>query len=119
MVQLIGSFVSAANELTAQHSSTWLVLAVAVAASFRNPPPSPAPPVLICYGVTRVCYMGLFYICYVQQHVVEILAVASPDTCSAATAAQHIYFAKTKHINTAMYITMPIPHLQGLWDDQL
>ncbi len=35
----------AANELTAQHSNTWLVLAAAVAARFRNPPPSPAPPV--------------------------------------------------------------------------
>ncbi len=33
----------AANELTAQHSNTWLVLAVAAAACFRNPSPSPAP----------------------------------------------------------------------------
>ncbi len=32
-----------ANELTAQHSNTWLVLAVAAAACFRNPSPSPAP----------------------------------------------------------------------------
>ncbi len=32
-----------------KHSNTWLVLDVAVAAHFRNPPPSPAPPVLICY----------------------------------------------------------------------
>ncbi len=37
--------VSVANELAAQHSNTWLVLAVAVAVCFRNPPPSPAPPV--------------------------------------------------------------------------
>ncbi len=37
--------VSVANELSAQHSNIWLVLAVAVEACFRNPPPSPAPPV--------------------------------------------------------------------------
>ncbi len=37
------SSVSVANELAAQHSHTWLVFAVA--AHFRNPPPSPAPPV--------------------------------------------------------------------------
>ncbi len=45
MVQLIVSVALAANELAARHSNTWLVLAVAVAAHFRNPPPSPAPPV--------------------------------------------------------------------------
>ncbi len=37
--------VSVANELAGQHSNTWLVIAVAVAAHFRNSPPSPAPPV--------------------------------------------------------------------------
>ncbi len=37
--------VSVANELAAQHSNIWLVFAVAVAVHFRNPPPSPAPPV--------------------------------------------------------------------------
>ncbi len=39
------SSVLVANELAAQHSYTWLVFAVAVAANFRNPPTSPAPPV--------------------------------------------------------------------------
>ncbi len=34
-----------ANELAAQHSNTWLVFALAVAAHFRNPPPSQASPV--------------------------------------------------------------------------
>ncbi len=38
-------FVSAANEPSAQYSNTRLVFAVAVAVRFRNPPPSPAPPV--------------------------------------------------------------------------
>ncbi len=79
-------FVSAANELAAQHSNAWLVLAVAVAAHFRNPPPSPAPPVYICYEVIHVCYTGVIsYVIRVaavfltcsQQHVVDVLAVAS------------------------------------------
>ncbi len=38
-------FISAANVLAAQNSNNWLVLALAVAVHFRNPPPSPAPPV--------------------------------------------------------------------------
>jgi len=43
MMQLIGFFLH--QQIVAQHSKTWLVLAVAVSAHFRNPPPSPAPPV--------------------------------------------------------------------------
>ncbi len=38
-------FVSAANELSAQYSNTWLVFAVVVAVHFRNPPLSSAPPI--------------------------------------------------------------------------
>ncbi len=51
------------DELAAQHSNTWLVLAVAVGA----PPSSPAPPVHICYRVIHVCYMRVIpYMLYVQ-----------------------------------------------------
>ncbi len=67
-----------------------------LAAHLRNPPPSPAPPVEICYEVNHVCYMGLF-ICVIcaaaafptcsQQHVVDVLAVASLGICSDAAAA--------------------------------
>ncbi len=41
-----------------------------------------------------------------QQHVVDVLAVASLGTCSDTAAA---YSAKTKYIIIVMYITMPIP----------
>ncbi len=54
MGQLIGSFASAANEIAAKYSNTWQVLAVAVAARFRNPPTSPAPPVIDLLGVIHV-----------------------------------------------------------------
>ncbi len=94
------------------------MLSVAVAVRFRNPPPSPAPPVYIGYGVIHVSYIwGLFHTVYVicaaavfltcsQQHVVDVLAVvASLCTCSAAAATQQIYSAKTKHTNIGMYIT--------------
>ncbi len=39
MEKLIVLFVAAANEIAAQHSNTWLVLAVAATVHFRNPPP--------------------------------------------------------------------------------
>ncbi len=43
-----------------------------------------------------------------QQHVVDVLAVASLGTYSAAAAAKQIYNAKTKYINIVMYNTMQI-----------
>ncbi len=52
---------------------------------------------------------AVFLICS-QQHVVDVLAVASLSTSSAAAAAWQIYSAKTKYVNIVMYIiTMPIP----------
>ncbi len=63
------------------------------------------------YGVIHMCYTvcaaAVFPTCS-QQHVVDILAVARLGTC-AATAAQQIYSAKTKHINMVIYITMLLP----------
>ncbi len=79
-------FVSAANELAAQHSNTWLVLAVAVAARFRNPPPpqlhlyrSATGYSCMLYGgyfIYLICAAAVFLSCS-QQHVVDVLAVAS------------------------------------------
>ncbi len=43
-----------------------------------------------------------------QQHVVDVLAAPSLGTCS-ASAAQHIYSAKSKYINIVIYISLPIP----------
>ncbi len=99
--------VSVANELAAQHSNTWVVLSVTVPVHFRNPPPSPAPPVYICCGLImyRVYSIwGLFI--YVMCAVTIFITAAC---CGCAAAAQLIYSTKTKHINIAMYITMPIP----------
>ncbi len=84
--------ISVANELTAQHSNIRLALTVAVC----NPPPSPAPPVYICYEMIHGCYGGYFmYVVFAaavfltcsQQHDVDVLAVASLGTCSATAAA--------------------------------
>ncbi len=54
-----------------------------------------------------ICAAAVFLTCS-QQRVVDVLAVASLDTCSAASSVQ-IYSAKTKHINIVMYITMVNP----------
>ncbi len=87
-------FVSAANELAAKHSNTWLVLAVYVAVRLRNPPTSPAPPVYICYEVIHVCCGGYFtyvicaaavFLTCSQQDVVDVLAVISLGTWSDTT----------------------------------
>ncbi len=50
-----------------------------------------------------ICPAAVFLTCP-QQHVVDVLAVAS----SAVAAVLQIYCAKTKHINNVMYIVMPI-----------
>ncbi len=55
-----------------------------------------------------ICAAAVFLTCS-QQNGVDVLAVASLRTCSAATAALQIYSAKTKHIKIVMYIIMPIP----------
>ncbi len=61
-----------------------------------------------------ICAAAVFLTCS-QQHVVDVLAVvASLCTCSAAAANQQIYYAKTKHINIVMYITMHYQTLREL-----
>ncbi len=60
------------------------------------------------YFIYVICAAAVFLTCS-QQHVVDILAVASLGTCSAAAAALQICSAKTKHISIVMYITMSIP----------
>ncbi len=73
---LLVLFVSAANEFAAQNSNTWLVLAVAVC--FRNPPPSPAPPVYpFVWWFIHVCYIWwLFRICYMCSSISYLLTAA-------------------------------------------
>ncbi len=60
-----------------------------------------------------VIFAAAVFLTCSQQHVVDVLAVASLGTCSATAAAaaavEQIYSAKTKYINIVMYITMPIP----------
>ncbi len=80
---------SAANELAAQHSHSWLVLAVAVTVLFRNPPPSPAPPV---YHLRDDCHAlyGSYFIysmLYVQQQYVCGCVGSSKSLYCSATAA--------------------------------
>lgn len=59
------------------------MFAVAVAARVRNPPPSPAQPVRICFGVIS---------CVLYVHVCGY--TGSLDICSAAAAAALHYHAK-------------------------
>ncbi len=77
------------SQLAAQHSNTRLVLAVA--ACFRNPPPSPAPPVRICNGVIScMLYVQQEYFLHAHSsRSVDVLAVASLST-------------KIKHINIVL-----------------
>ncbi len=49
-----------------------------------------------------ICAAAVFLTCS-QQCVVDVLAVASLGTCSAAAAAEQIYSAKTKYINTVTW----------------
>ncbi len=66
--------VSVANELTAQYSNTWLLFVVAVR---RNPPPSPAPPVLICYEV--IC--GVIHMRYMCSSSISFMLTAACCGC--------------------------------------
>ncbi len=50
------------------------------AAHFRNPPPSPAPPVQICYEGIHVCYMGLF-MCYMCSSSISYMLTAACCGC--------------------------------------
>ncbi len=112
-----------ANELSAQHSNIWLVLVVAVLQ--RASETLHLPQLHLYRSATRwfvyaiggyfmyVIFAAAVFLTCSQQHVVDVLAVASLGTCSATAAAaaavEQIYSAKTKYINIVMYITMPIP----------
>ncbi len=83
--------VSVANELSAQHSNIWLVFVVAVCSVLQKPSTFPSSTCIDLLRGDHVCYRGLFIsvICAAeiiltcsQQHVVEVLAVASLSTCS-------------------------------------
>ncbi len=114
--------VSVANELSARHSNIWLVFFVAV--SQHASETLHLPQLHLYRSVTRwfmyaiggyfmyVEFAAAVFITCSQQHVVDVLAVASLSTSSAtaAAAAWQIYSAKTKYVNIVMYlITMPIP----------
>ncbi len=85
--------VSVANELTAQYSNTWLSFAVAVWQHTSET--LHLPQIHLCRSDTRwfmYAIGGYSYVLYVQQqyfptcsqqHVVDVLAVASLGTCSA------------------------------------
>ncbi len=60
------------------------------------------------YFMYVICAAAVFLTCS-QQHVVDVLAVASLSSCSAAAAVKQIYSTKTKYINIVLYITMTIP----------
>jgi len=77
--------VSVVNDLAAQHSNTCLLFAVAVQCTFRNPPPPPAPPVQICYGVIHVCSYSSSMLCVFWQWKVlystaDIINSSRPNT---------------------------------------
>ncbi len=58
----------------------------------------------------HVIFAAAVFLTCSQQHVVDVLAVASLGTCSAtAAAAAADLFRQDKYINIVMYITMPIP----------
>ncbi len=105
--------VSIANELSAQHSNIWLVLAVAVRSMLQKPSIFPSFTYIdlvrsdscMLYLIYAIFAATVFLPCS-QQHAVAVLTVASLGTCSAA-AAQKIYFTKTKYINIVMYATIP------------
>ncbi len=61
-----GKKINKTSHGTTDHSNTQLVLAVEVAARFRNPPPYPAPPVSINYGVIS---LNAFYIVYQLEKI--------------------------------------------------
>ncbi len=59
--------VSAANELAAQHSNTWLALAVAVCSALQKPFTFPSS-TCIDSAIIHVCYMGVIScVLYVEQ----------------------------------------------------
>ncbi len=88
--------VSVANELAAHHSSTWLMFVVAVCSALQKPSTFPSSTCIdllqgdscMLYGGYSyvICAAAVFLTCS-QQHVVDVLAVASLGTCSAAEAA--------------------------------
>ncbi len=115
---LLVLFVSAANEFAAQNSNTWLVLAVAV--RFRNPPPSPAPPVYpFVWWFIHVCYIWwLFRICYMCSSISYLLTAAFCGCigrsktryllCHSSSSVADL-FHQTPKGKTFGYIIMPIP----------
>ncbi len=72
--------------LTAQHSNIWLVLAVGIFSVFQKSSPFPNSTSIdllrgdhVCYGgyfICVICAEAVFLTCS-QQHVVDVLAVAS------------------------------------------
>ncbi len=54
--------VSVAYELTAPHLNIWQCFVVALAAHFKSPPPSPAPPVYIYYWVIMYAIEVMLYV---------------------------------------------------------
>ncbi len=81
--------ISVANELSAQHSNIWLVLVVAV---LQHALETLHRPQLHLYrSATRwfmyVIFAAAVFLTCSQQHVVDVLAIASLSTCSAAAAA--------------------------------
>ncbi len=95
--------------LAAQHSNIWLVLAVAIFSVFQKSSPFPNSTCIdllrgdhVCYGgyfICVICAEAVFLTCS-QQHVVDVLAVASLSTCR--------YSAKTK-------LSWTEPETTGKW----
>lgn len=64
---------------------------------------------LLCWGlISYMLYVQQQYFLHAHNSMSDVLAVASLGTCSATAAVYQIYSAKTKHINTAIYISMLI-----------
>ncbi len=107
------SSVSVANELSAQHSNIWLVLVVAVS---QRASETLHLPQLHLYRSARRWFMYAMggYFMYVifaaavflkcsQQHVVDVLAVASLGTCSGRSSVADL-FRQDQYIIIVMYI---------------
>ncbi len=98
------------NELAAQHSNIWLVLAIAVCSVLQKPSTFPSSTCIdllrgdscMLYGgyfMCVICAAAVFLTCS-QQHVVDVFQ--QQQRCRSIT-------PKTRYINIVMYITMPIP----------
>ncbi len=87
--KLIGSCCIYTQWLSALHLNDWLAFTRAFRSMFSeflwNPPPSPAPPVQICYGPLATCAAA---VCLNHsQHCIGVcIAVESSCTCFAAAA---------------------------------